>query len=96
MAAWHVPQPASLIRAGSIGSGQNGTVPCASAFVVARPGRPLDEAEVKRHALANGPAYAHPRRVFFVEALPLSGTNKIDRRLLRERAAEAARAAGSA
>ena len=66
------------------------------AFVVARPHAGIDEDGVKRHALANGPAYAHPRRVFFMDALPLSGTNKIDRRLLQGRAAEAARESGTA
>ena len=66
------------------------------AFIVARPGGGIDENGVKRYALANGPAYAHPRRVFFVEALPLSGTNKIDRRLLQGQAAAAARESGTA
>ena len=46
-----------------------------------------DEAAVKRFALAHGPAYAHPRRVFFLSRLPLGGTNKIDRRQLAARAA---------
>ncbi len=66
------------------------------AFVVARPDSGMDKEAVKRHALANGPAYAHPRRVFFVDALPLSGTNKIDRRALQARAAAAARESGTA
>ena len=35
----------------------------------------------------NGPAYAHPRAVWFVPELPLAGTNKIDRKALVERAA---------
>lgn len=60
------------------------------AWIVPRDGAELDEEAIKRYALDNGPAYAHPRRVFFVESLPLSGTNKIDRRDLRERAADAA------
>ena len=60
------------------------------AWVVPRDGAGLDEEAVKRYALDNGPAYAHPRRVFLVDRLPLSGTNKIDRRALRARAAEAA------
>ncbi len=64
------------------------------AFVVARPDAALEEPEVKRHALRNAPAYAHPRRVFFVDSLPLSGTNKIDRAALRDRAARAAGPAG--
>jgi len=58
------------------------------AFLVRRQGSDLDEAGVKRHALANGPAYAHPRRVVFLDALPLAGTNKIDRKALEARAAE--------
>lgn len=62
------------------------------AFIVARDGHALDEDAVKQHALANAPAYAHPRRVFFVEELPLSGTNKIDRKALERRAAEEAAA----
>ncbi len=45
-----------------------GTKPVA--FVVRRPGATLDEAGIKAHALAHAPAYQHPRRVWFVEALP--------------------------
>src|SRR5262249_46919120 len=56
------------------------------AFVVAEPGRTLDEAEVKRFALANAPAYAHPRFVWVLEKLPLASTNKIDRAALRRMA----------
>jgi acyl-CoA synthetase (AMP-forming)/AMP-acid ligase II len=65
------------------------------AFIVRRSGSTLGEEEVKQHALANAPAYAHPRRVFFLEALPLSGTNKIDRKALVAQAAETARADGT-
>jgi acyl-CoA synthetase (AMP-forming)/AMP-acid ligase II len=56
------------------------------AFVVPAPGRSLDEAEVKRFALANAPAYAHPRFVWIVDRLPLASTNKIDRAALKEMA----------
>jgi acyl-CoA synthetase (AMP-forming)/AMP-acid ligase II len=42
---------------------------------------------LRRFALDNGPAYAHPRAVWFVDELPLAGTNKIDRKALIERAA---------
>lgn len=66
------------------------------AWVVAREGVDLDEEAVKQYALKHGPVYAHPRRVFFVDRLPLSGTNKIDRRALQERAAEIARGDSSA
>jgi long-chain acyl-CoA synthetase len=57
------------------------------AFVVLRTGTGATEDELKSHALANGPAWQHPRRVFVVDALPLAGTNKIDRRQLIQRAA---------
>ena len=66
------------------------------AFVVPKAGSDLSEDEVKQHALDNAPAYAHPRRVFFMDVLPLAGTNKIDRKLLKEQAANAARADGTA
>jgi long-chain acyl-CoA synthetase len=56
------------------------------AFVVPKPGaRPSEEA-LRRFALDNGPAYAHPRAVWFVPELPLAGTNKIDRKTLTDRA----------
>ena len=58
------------------------------AFVVAQAGRESDEDEMKRFALANAPAYQHPRSVWFVEALPLASTNKIDRAALKRMAAE--------
>jgi acyl-CoA synthetase (AMP-forming)/AMP-acid ligase II len=55
------------------------------AFVVPR-SRPPSEEELKQHALDHAPAYQHPRRVWLLPALPLSSTNKVDRRLLMERA----------
>ena len=61
------------------------------AFVVPRPGRAPDADALRRYALDNGPAYAHPRAVWFVDELPLAGTNKIDRKVLVERAAAAYR-----
>ena len=61
------------------------------AFVVLRDGSQLTEDEVKRYALANAPAYQHPRRVTFVRSLPLLGTNKVDRKALLRDALEAAR-----
>jgi long-chain acyl-CoA synthetase len=57
------------------------------AFVVPKPGSKPSEDSLRRFALDNGPAYAHPRAVWFVTELPLAGTNKIDRRALVERAA---------
>jgi acyl-CoA synthetase (AMP-forming)/AMP-acid ligase II len=54
------------------------------AFVVLRAGAHVTEDELKQFALANAPAYQHPRRVFFLQQLPLAGTNKIDKDRLRE------------
>jgi long-chain acyl-CoA synthetase len=58
------------------------------AFVVRASGTSIDEPAVKQFALANAPAYQHPRRVFFVEEMPLAGTNKIDKRALARRIPE--------
>jgi acyl-CoA synthetase (AMP-forming)/AMP-acid ligase II len=49
---------------------------------------PVSEDDIRAFALANAPAYAHPRRVWFLDELPLAGTNKIDRRRLSELALE--------
>jgi acyl-CoA synthetase (AMP-forming)/AMP-acid ligase II len=57
------------------------------AFVVAANGREIDAAAVKQHAIAGGPAYQHPREVWFVDELPLASTNKIDRNALARQAA---------
>ena len=63
-----------------------GTKPVA--FVVKREGSDLDEATLKAFALANAPAYQHPRSIWFVGSLPLASTNKLDRKTLRNLAAE--------
>jgi acyl-CoA synthetase (AMP-forming)/AMP-acid ligase II len=57
------------------------------AFIVTKDGAEITEDDLKRFALANGPAYQHPRRVFFLEQFPLAGTNKVDREALRQMAA---------
>ena len=59
---------------------ERGQVPVA--FVVRRPGGAAGEAELKAFALARLMPVQHPRRVWFVDELPLTGTNKIDRRAL--------------
>ena len=41
-----------------------------------------------QYALANAPAYAHPRFVWFIDELPLASTNKVDRALLHALAQE--------
>jgi long-chain acyl-CoA synthetase len=58
------------------------------AFVVAKPGRQPGEDDIKRFALANAPAYQHPRFVWFVDELPLASTNKVDRHALHALAEE--------
>ena len=58
------------------------------AFVVLRADHAASEDEIKAFALEHGPAYRHPRRIFFLDRLPLAGTNKIDRPLLRRWVAE--------
>jgi acyl-CoA synthetase (AMP-forming)/AMP-acid ligase II len=55
------------------------------AFVVADG---VTEEELKRHTIRNGPAYAHPRRVFFLADLPLAGTGKTDYDALEREALE--------
>ncbi len=58
------------------------------AFVVVAAGHQADDQGIKDWALENGPAYQHPRAVWFVDELPLAGTAKIDKAAL---AAEAER-----
>jgi len=55
------------------------------AFVVRVDGTAVDEDAVKAYAIANAPAYQHPRRVIFLDEMPLAGTNKIDKRALASR-----------
>ena len=61
-------------------------------LVLTQPDRPagrgmqLQPSPVKQYALAHAPAYQHPRFVWFVERLPLSSTNKVDRTALKREA----------
>lgn len=63
-----------------------GTVPVA-AVLLNTPGA-LDEDAVKQFFFDHGPAYAHPRRVLFVEAMPLGSTGKLDRKAVAAMFAE--------
>jgi long-chain acyl-CoA synthetase len=58
------------------------------AMVVRKRGHEATESDLKDFCLAHGPAYAHPRRVHFVAAMPLNGPGKIDRRLVQARLRE--------
>jgi long-chain acyl-CoA synthetase len=57
------------------------------AFIVKKSGAALSQDDVKQYALTHAPAYQHPRAVWFIDALPLSSTNKIDRASLKREAA---------
>ena len=54
-----------------------GEVPVA--LVMLEPGQTLAEDELRRFTLERGPAYAHPRRIAFVDTMPLNGAGKVDR-----------------
>ena len=54
------------------------------AFVVLEAGADAGETELRRFALEHVPTYAHPRRVFFVDELPRSATQKVQRYKLEE------------
>jgi acyl-CoA synthetase (AMP-forming)/AMP-acid ligase II len=55
------------------------------AFVV-RSDPALTEEAVKQVVLDRAAPYMHPRHVIFISKMPLAGTNKIDRKILEERA----------
>ncbi len=56
------------------------------AFCVSLPGTNPSEAGIRDYTLEHGPAYAHPRRIWFVDRLLLGPTGKIDRKGLAEQA----------
>ena len=64
-----------------------GTVPVA--FVAEHePGRTTEQ-QVKAFFLDRGAPYAHPRRVYFLDQLPIGSTGKVDRLALKRRAQDA-------
>jgi len=69
----------------SLPDASRGAIPVA--FVV-KADESLDEDEVKAYALEAGPAYRHPRKVYFLETLPLSAVNKVDKLGLTKLAGE--------
>ncbi len=72
----------------SLADDVRGQIPVA--FVVRSFDAEIDEGKVKRVALAGAPPYMHPRHVVFVDEMPLAGTNKIDRKVLKAQATEIA------
>jgi acyl-CoA synthetase (AMP-forming)/AMP-acid ligase II len=67
-----------------------GAVPVA--FVALREKERTTEEELKQFFLERGAAYAHPRRIFFLDALPLGSTGKLDRNALKTMAASGMKA----
>ncbi|MFC7406631.1 class I adenylate-forming enzyme family protein [Georgenia alba] len=61
-----------------------GTKPVA--FVVRVPGGTVGERELRDHSLTKLEPAAHPRRIWFLDALPLSASNKLDKGPLIARA----------
>jgi acyl-CoA synthetase (AMP-forming)/AMP-acid ligase II len=55
-----------------------------AAFVVPRPGRPVDADELKRHCGDRIAGYKKPRVVEFVDALPRNHTGKVTKNVLRD------------
>lgn len=56
------------------------------AFVVLEDGSDVGEEELRKFSLEYVATYAHPRRIFFVDELPRSGTEKVQRFKLEEEA----------
>ena len=67
-------------------SDMKGEVPIA--FVAEREKGTTSEEQVKAFFLQHGAPYAHPRRVFFLDALPIASTGKLDRLMLKRQAQE--------
>jgi len=42
----------------------------------------ITEKELKDYFLLHGQAYQHPRRIWFLDQMPLTGTNKVDKKQL--------------
>jgi long-chain acyl-CoA synthetase len=66
-----------------------GTKPVA--FVTFKPGMAATEAELKTHVLSQMEPFAHPRRIWTLDDIPLSATNKADRAALTTFAIESLR-----
>jgi acyl-coenzyme A synthetase/AMP-(fatty) acid ligase len=63
-----------------------GAVPVA--FIVQSQNGDTSAEELKQFFLKYGAPYAYPRRIYFLDSMPLSGTGKVDRAQLAKLAAE--------
>lgn len=52
------------------------------AFVIRTTGSVVSEQQLKDYVLANAAVYMHPRRIWFLDRLPVIGSNKIDKKEL--------------
>lgn len=59
-----------------------------AAMVVLKKDRRLSQEELQDFFAANGPAFAIPRAVLFVESIPLNGAGKVDRPLIQRTLAD--------
>lgn len=75
-----------------VGDEIKGQIPVA--FIVKAEGAQASAEEIKQFALSNGPAYAHPRAITFLDSLPIGGTHKVDRAALKPFALEMAKSLG--
>ncbi len=55
-----------------------------AAMVVLKQGKSVTSEELQSFFAANGPAFAIPRAVLFVDSIPLNGAGKVDRPLIRQ------------
>jgi long-chain acyl-CoA synthetase len=78
----------AVAEAGVVGADHEvkGTAPVA--FVVLEEGAEVSETELREFTFEHVPTYAHPREIFFVDELPRSATQKVQRYKLEEDAAE--------
>jgi acyl-CoA synthetase (AMP-forming)/AMP-acid ligase II len=65
-----------------------------AAMVVLDPAQAPTAAALKQFTIETGAAYAHPRLIVVVDALPLNGAGKVDRNTVRACLADAAASAG--
>jgi acyl-CoA synthetase (AMP-forming)/AMP-acid ligase II len=63
-----------------------GQVPVA--FVVRNVESNLGEKELIDYYIERGPAYSHPRHIYFIDEMPLLGTGKTDLKALERQARE--------
>ena len=54
-----------------------------AAMVGLKPGRQIGERELQNFFAENGPAFAIPRAIMFVDKIPLNGAGKVDRPLIK-------------